>query len=195
VTWGSFAEQIRQVACYLTAVGLKPTERAAIFAPNRVEWMSAALGIQAAGGVMVPVYASSTAEQAAYVVEHSDARIVFVDTPALVGRVLASWNAYAAVERIVLLDDAIDVGRVASAMRERGEAVPAFTDIERKVLPWSRACAMGRARDEEDASAFHRTMEGVSLDQPGMMLYTSGTSGNPKGVPLTHRNVAINGLD
>ncbi len=38
-------------------------------------------------------------------------------------------------------------------------------------------------------------MHGVSLDQPGMMLYTSGTSGNPKGVPLTHRNVAVNGLD
>jgi long-chain acyl-CoA synthetase len=157
--------------------------------------MSAALGIQAAGGVIVPVYASSTAEQAAYVVEHSDARVVFVDTPALVARVLASWPAYAAVERIVLLDDALDVGRIAAGMRERGEAVPAFTDVERKFLPWSRACAMGRARDAEDAGAFHRTMDGVSLDQPGMMLYTSGTSGNPKGVPLTHRNVAVNGLD
>jgi long-chain acyl-CoA synthetase len=195
VTWGAHARQIRDVALFLASAGLKGGERACVFAPNRVEWMSAALGIQAAGGVMVPVYASSTAEQAAYVVEHSDARVVFVDTPALVARVLASFSAFAAVERIVLLDDAIDVGRVVTEMRERGEAVPAFTDIERKVLPWSRACAMGRARDEEDASAFHRTMEGVSLDQPGMMLYTSGTSGNPKGVPLTHRNVAINGLD
>ena len=128
-------------------------ERACVFAPNRVEWMSAALGIQAAGGVMVPVYASSTAEQAAYVVEHSDARIVFVDTPALVARVLAAWPAYAAVERVVLRDDAIAVAQVAAEMRERGEAVPAFTEIERKVLPWSRACAMGRARDGEDAGA------------------------------------------
>ncbi|HEX3344253.1 MAG TPA: AMP-binding protein, partial [Polyangiaceae bacterium] len=118
-----------------------------------------------------------------------------VDTAALVARVLASWSAYAGVERIVLLDDGLDVGRIASEMRDRGEPVPAFADVERKVLPWSRACAMGRARDEEDPSAFRRTMDGVSLDQPGMMLYTSGTSGNPKGVPLTHRNVAVNGLD
>jgi long-chain acyl-CoA synthetase len=195
VTWGAHARQIRDVALFLASAGLKSGERACVFAPNRVEWMSAAMGIQAAGGVMVPVYASSTAEQAAYVVEHSDARFVFVDTPALVERLLASWEACGAVERIVLLDDAIDVSRIASSMRERGDKVPAFTEIERKVVTWSRACSMGRARDEEDGAAFERTMHGVSLDQPGMMLYTSGTSGNPKGVPLTHRNVSVNGLD
>ena len=195
VTWGAHARQIRDVALFLTAVGLKGGERACVFAPNRVEWMAAAMGIQAAGGVMVPVYGSSTAEQAAYVVEHSDARVVFVDTPALVARVLEKWDAYAGVERVVLLDDAIDVAKIASELRGRGASIAAFTDVERKVIGWSRACAMGRARDEEDASAFERTMHGVSLDQPGMMLYTSGTSGNPKGVPLTHRNVAINGLD
>src|ERR1700761_2326521 len=78
VTWGAHARQIRDVAGFLAAAGLKGGERACVLAPNRVEWMSAAMGIQAAGGVMVPVYASNTAEQAAYVVEHSDARFVFV---------------------------------------------------------------------------------------------------------------------
>jgi long-chain acyl-CoA synthetase len=195
VTWGAHAQQIRDVALFLAAVGLKGGERACVFAPNRVEWMAAALGIQAAGGVMVPVYASSTAEQAAYVVSHSDARVLFVDTAPLVARVLAAWDAYGAIERIVILDDALDVGKIAAELRERGERVPPFAEVERKVVPWSRACAIGRGRDQEDDRAFERTMEGVSLDQPGMMLYTSGTSGNPKGVPLTHRNVAVNGLD
>jgi long-chain acyl-CoA synthetase len=195
VTWGAFAKQIREAALFAVTAGLKSGERACVYAPNRVEWMSAALGIQAAGGVMVPVYASSTAEQAAYVVEHSDARLVFVDTPALVARVLQSWDAYAGVERIVVLDDAINVGKIAADLRERGQKVPPFADVERKLLPWSRALNMGRALHQEDPSAFERTMHGVSLDQPGMMLYTSGTSGNPKGVPLTHRNVAVNGLD
>jgi long-chain acyl-CoA synthetase len=195
VTWGAHARQIRDVALFLAAVGLKGGERACVFAPNRVEWMAAALGIQSAGGVMVPVYGSSTAEQAAYVVEHSDARVVFVDTAPLVARILEKWDAYANVERVVLLDDALDVAAIASEARGRGATTVAFADIERKVMHWSRACAMGRARDEEDPSAFERTMNAVSLDQPGLMLYTSGTSGNPKGVPLTHRNVALNGLD
>ena len=195
VTWGAFAEQIRHAALFLTAAGLKSGERGAVFAQNRVEWMSAALAIQAAGGVMVPIYASSTAEQAAYVAQHSDAKVVFVDGAPLLAKIFESWSAYASAERIVLLDDALDAAKVLSDLRARGGSAPSYPEVERKVLTWSGALAMGRAKGEEDPGAFERTMDSVSLDQAGLMLYTSGTSGNPKGVPLTHRNVAINGLD
>jgi long-chain acyl-CoA synthetase len=194
VTWGAFAAQIRDIALFLHG-HLGPGDRAAIFAANRVEWMSAALGIQAASGVMVPVYPASTAEQAAYVVEHSDAKVIFVDGAPLLGRILAAWSSYAHVERIVLLDDSLDAAKVVSDLRAQGKSVPSYSEVERKVLTWSRASALGRARGDEDPQAFHRTMEAVSLDQPGLMLYTSGTTGHPKGVPLTHRNVAVNGAD
>jgi long-chain acyl-CoA synthetase len=195
VTWASHAREIREIALYLAATGLVSTDRACIFAPNRVEWMSAALAIQAAGGVMVPIYGSSTAEQAAYVVEHSDAKVVFVDTAPLVARVLEAWDQYAKVERVVLLDDAIDPRAVAKPLREAGKSVPSDADIERRFVTWGKARAIGRDRDREDPQAFERRMGDVSLDQPGVMLYTSGTSGNPKGVPLTHRNVGISGCD
>jgi long-chain acyl-CoA synthetase len=205
VTWGAFAEQIRKIALFLSASGLAAGERAAVFAPNRVEWMSAALAIQAAGGVMVPIYASSTAEQAAYVARHSDAKVVFVDGAPLLAHVFAAWAEYEAVERVVLLDDALDAAKVLADLRAKadksgggaaaGAALPAYADVERRIVKWSSALAIGEARGQEDPAAFERTMNAVSLDQPGMMLYTSGTSGNPKGVPLTHRNVAVNGLD
>jgi long-chain acyl-CoA synthetase len=195
VTWGAFATQIRQAALFLGAAGLGSGDRAAIFAPNRVEWMAAALAIQAAGGAMVPVYAASTPEQAAYVVQHSDAKVVFVDTPALLGRVFEAWDAYHAVTRVVLLDDGLDAAAVLDRLRAAGKKVPSYAEVERKLTPWSRALAVGAARDREDPAAFERVMSAVSLDQPGMMLYTSGTSGNPKGVPLTHKNVGVNGSD
>jgi long-chain acyl-CoA synthetase len=54
---------------------------------------------------------------------------------------------------------------------------------------------MGQARDQEAPQEFERLLHSVSLEQVGQMLYTSGTSGNPKGVPLTHRNVGVNGQD
>lgn len=195
VTWSAFARQIRDVALFLGAVGVKSGDRAVIFAGNRVEWIASALGIQAAGGVMVPIYGSSTAEQAAYVVKHSDAKVVFVDSAALLSRIFEAFGAYHAVERIVLLDDALDAAEVLASLQAKGKDVPPFADVERVIVPWSRLMTVGDARHREEPGAFEATMNAVSLDQPGVMLYTSGTSGNPKGVPLTHRNVAVNGLD
>lgn len=185
VTWRAFADQIRDVALGLP---LEPGERACIFAPNRVEWLSAALGIQAAGGVMVPIYGSSTAEQAAYVVDHSGAAVVFVDTAALLDRVIEGARHYADVRAIVLLDD----GLVARARAGLEETVPA---LARRVLSWSALRAKGAAVHREDPGALDAKLEALDLDQPALMLYTSGTSGPPKGVPLTHRNVGVNGRD
>lgn len=194
VTWGAFADQIRELALFLTTV-TKSGDRAAVYAPNRVEWASAALAIQAAGGVMVPVYPASTADQLGYVASHSDAKVLFVDTPALLGRIFEAWPALGAVERVVLLDDTLDAARVHESLRSKGVVVPLFEEVARKIVTLSAARDIGAAKDREDPKAFERTMNAVSLDQYGVMLYTSGTSGNPKGVPLTHKNVASNGSD
>ena len=194
VTWQAFADQIRDVALYLSSE-MKNGDRACIFAPNRVEWLSAALGIQAMGGVMVPIYGSSTVEQAGYVVEHSDSKVVFVDTPYLLRNVLEGWARYDAVRRVVLLDDALDPQAEAAKLKEKGLVVPAASEIEKRFICWSRARTLGAARSREQPDALTRMLEALSLDQDGIMLYTSGTSGQPKGVPLTHRNVGVNGRD
>jgi long-chain acyl-CoA synthetase len=73
--------------------------------------------------------------------------------------------------------------------------VPPVAEVERKLVAWSRVQSIGAARDAEAPQEFQRLLDSVSLDQVAQMLYTSGTSGNPKGVPLTHRNVATNGRD
>lgn len=207
VTWGAFANEIRELVLFLSARGLKMGDRAAIYAANRVEWMSAALAIQAAGGAMVPIYPSSTAEQTAYVVEHSDAKVLFVDGRALLARLFetavptggAVLGSLEHVQSIVLLDDQLDamavLSDVSAKLRAAGKEAPRSADIERKLVRFSDARALGRAQHEADPKAFQRTMDSVSLDTAGVMLYTSGTSGPPKGVPLTHRNVGVNGRD
>ncbi|HWN71043.1 MAG TPA: AMP-dependent synthetase/ligase [Haliangium sp.] len=180
VTWGQFAQQIRSVALYLRHIGFAPGDRAAIFSGNRVSWASAALGIQAAGGVMVPVYPASTADQLAYVLAHSDARVLFVAEAALVERALAVRDRCPALAHVVIL------GAVGN-------------EVETAAMPgtigWSDAMSTGADLHARDPRAFGAMLDAVPVDAPGVMLYTSGTSGNPKGVPLTHANVGTNARD
>jgi len=190
ITWGAFADQIRRATMFLDGCGFRTGDRAAIFAANRVEWMSSALAIQSAGGVMVPVYPSSTAEQAAYVIRHSDARVLFVDGAALLAKVFESWNELASVERVVLLDASLDANKILADLASKGRSAPTATEAAARLVTWERALALG-----ENTAGFDAKLASVRLDAPGMMLYTSGTSGNPKGVPLTHENVAVNGRD
>ncbi|ACY13115.1 AMP-dependent synthetase/ligase [Haliangium ochraceum] len=180
VSWNRFAAQIRQVAMYLHDSGFAAGERAAIYAPNSIAWAAAALGIQACGGVMVPVYPASTAEQLAYVLRHSDAKAMFVATAPLLERT-ASIRA-----QVPMLERVITLGAIGAE-----PSTPASSDS----VSWDELCRSGQQAHDSDPEAVARMIAATPLDTPSVMLYTSGTSGPPKGVPLTHENVGVNARD
>ena len=161
VTWGDFAAQVRAVASWLVEAGIAPGERCAVYAPNSVAWAAVALGIQAAGAVMVPIYPASTAPQLAYVLRHARARAVFVGGAEQHARLDEIRGELPTLARVAGLD---------------GE-------------DWDEVVATA------PSPAVDARLAAIDLDAPGLLLYTSGTSGNPKGVPLTHRNVGANAAD
>ncbi len=194
VTWREHAREIEDVALFCRDRGLVPGERVAVFAHNRVEWMSAALGIQAAGGVMVPIYPASTTDQAAYIVGHSDATMLFVAGAELLGRAFALWASSPALHTVVIMDDASPAAAL-EALHARGTIMPDADLLERGIVRWPALRQQGRSLANAEPHRFASILDQVELRHTAQMLYTSGTTGRPKGVPLTHANIAYNWVD
>lgn len=195
ITFGAYAQAIREVALYLDSEGLSSEARMAVFAPNGYEWAVAAQAIQAAGGVLVPIYPSSTASQAAYIVEHSDAQVVLVDSQDLLEKVIEGWGTYDQVRKLVCMSENLNVGAAIATVKAHGKPVPTAATVDRCSVSWSAVLAQGRAIQAAQPQRFEALLDELTLDQPGIMLYTSGTTGPPKGVPLTHRNFSVNHRD
>jgi long-chain acyl-CoA synthetase len=162
VTWRAFAQQIRAVAAGLIGRGIGRGDCVAVFGTNSVAWAAAALGVQAAGATMVPIYPASTGEAARYVLEHAEVTTAFVSTAQRPALTAAGLDV-----RAIGLDDGT----------------------------WADFVAGGEHSDRLDPSVVDGRVASIALDDVGLMLYTSGTSGPPKGVPLSHANVGINGAD
>jgi len=178
VTWGQFAAQIRGVARWLIEHGVEPGDRVAIYAPNSVAWASAALGAQTAGAVFVPIYPASTPDQVAYILDHAEVRFVFVGGAEPIARLEKARATLALPIQVIDLDGA-------AWSRDAGETPH----------PDHRSIRAAAQRDAASPAIVDERFAGLDLDAPAEMLYTSGTSGNPKGVPLSHRNVGANGAD
>jgi long-chain acyl-CoA synthetase len=165
ITWRAHADSIREVAAYLIDAGLSHGDRAAIFSANRIEWLEAAFAIQTARGVMVPIYPSSTADQAEYVIDHAQVRFLFVDGEEQMKRIEEIKPRLSSIKEIIRLDRL-------SEIRGRGRAI---------------------LRDHPHLVAW--SLGEIKLSDFALMLYTSGTTGRPKGVPLTYDNIVSNTED
>ena len=196
MTWGAFASEVEAIALLLHELGLEAADRGAIFGYNSVSWMSAALGLQAAHGTMVPIYPSSTAEQAYYVVDHSDARVLFVDSqPHLEALLAHAPELIDPMIAIIALSDEVSMARAVASLADMDLSREHRRRLLERFYTWSEATRAGRAFAESDPDRIWMLLHGIELDRPAVMLYTSGTTGAPKGVPLTHRNIGVNGQD
>ena len=163
----SFTELVadaRRVTAALLATGLEPGERAAVWSPNRYEWLVAALGILGAGGAVVPVNTRFKGEEVRYILERSGARVVFT-----VGEFLGvDYAATIAGLRSQLPNVTVVVG-----FDEGSAADQSLNEFQ----------ATGDAVDDATVDA---RLGAVGGDDVSDVLFTSGTTGAPKGVLMTH---------
>lgn len=174
-SWEQFGADAHAVASALVASRLGRGASVCVLMGNVPEWPVCDLGIIAAGGVSCGLYPTSSAEQCRYIIEHSDAEFVFADTAAQLEKLLSVREGLTKVRRFVVLD--------AEAARGR-EGVVSFAEFLR----------LGAERREETAASLRERSEGARADDTAVMVYTSGTTGLPKGACLSHRYV-INSVE
>jgi long-subunit acyl-CoA synthetase (AMP-forming) len=165
--WSEYRGAVRRAARALVASGVAPGRGVVILSSNRPEWFVANLAAMAAGAQPAGIYTNSTPEQCRYVTEHAEAAVAVVEDRASLERLQGAGGRPAGLSAIVLMD---------------GPAA------EPGVVAWADFLARGDA--SHDAEVDRRTAA-ARADDVSTLIYTSGTTGTPKGVMLTHGNLAF----
>ncbi|HVA45268.1 MAG TPA: AMP-dependent synthetase/ligase [Pirellulales bacterium] len=176
LNWREVSDDVRRTAAVLASVGVRPGDRVAQFSPNRYEWIVADLAIQLARAVHVPVHASLAPAQVAYQVADCGAKVVLLAGPDQAAGLLTYYTEHREQRpvsaRFVSYDPCPDAGDDIACLRD--------------LMLHTDASLADRLFDEARRQ--------MSPDDLATILYTSGTTGEPKGVMLSQRNLATNAL-
>jgi long-chain acyl-CoA synthetase len=170
ISWSGYAEAVREVAMGLAALGVEPGQAVCILSTNRPEWHIADVGAMCAGAVTAPIYTTSSPSQAAYIAGHCEAAVIFVEDEEQLRKIEKERSELPALRHAVVIDDS-------------PESPDGF------VLSLATLRERGRAYDAEHPGEYDERRSKASPEDVATIVYTSGTTGPPKGAMLTHHNV------
>jgi len=151
-----------EIARGLISLGIEVGDRVAILGLTSADWTLADCGSMCAGAVVTPIYHTNSPEECAYVLENSDARLIFCENAAQAAKIEQIRDRCPALEHIVLFDQTVDGAITLEELRNLGAEVP--------------------------PEAVRDRLAGLSPEDVATLVYTSGTTGPPKGCMLTHEN-------
>jgi long-chain acyl-CoA synthetase len=166
LTWAETAEAVREIAAGLLALGVQAQDPVAIASGTRLEWVLADLGVMCAGAATTTVYPTSTPEDVEHILRDSGSRLVFAEDVQQLAKLREHWAALPALKHVVLID-----------------GQPPADD---RVLTLETLRDNGRGYLSEHPAAVEDAVAAVQPEHLATLVYTSGTTGRPKGVRLPH---------
>jgi long-chain acyl-CoA synthetase len=170
ITWREVGDVVRELAQGLLALGRAKGDAVALLSTSRAEWVQADFAIFSAGCVTVPVYPTYPPDLIAYVVNDSGARTIIVEDPGQLAKVLEARDQMPGLEQIVVIS---------------GYDAP---QPPRAVMTWETLRRAGRDGAASQASVLADRVASTRPTDLATIVYTSGTTGPPKGVMQTHGN-------
>lgn len=173
LSYRQFYTRVLMAARGLAKAGMSPGDKVAIFSENRSGWVIADLAIQSTLGVSVPIYATSTGAQAAYAIDHSKAKIIFVSTRSQYEKLLSVRQQISRVELVISFE------------RFLGErCLPIYT--------FDQLSELSHPLEQTERFQLEARIDTLAASDTMTIIYTSGTTGTPKGVLLTQYNMVSN---
>jgi long-chain acyl-CoA synthetase len=165
-TWAQAGELVRAIACGLRSLDVGLEDRCALLAATRIDWILADLGIMCAGGATTTLYPSNTADECAYILNDSEACVAFVENEVQQAKLQRRRGELPHLRHVILFDGAAAGDASAMTLTQLMEA--------------------GRAWDRAHPGAYDARIAAIEPHHLATLLYTSGTTGQQKGVELTH---------
>ena len=176
-TWEESLQQVRSLALGLITMGLERGDKVCIVGDNDPQYFWAQLAVQSLGGVAVGIFTDSTPQEIQYIVEHSDAIIVFAKDQEQCDKLLEIRDQVPRVQQVIYWDE--------KGLWSYNEAwLTAFEEVQE----------MGRALDEKHPELFVHTVREGKANDLAIFCYTSGTTDLPKGAMISHANL-ISGFE
>ena len=178
VSWEDYYTRAAYVGLALKDMGLQKGDRVSLLSENRLEWLYADMGVLGAGGCIVPIYPTLIDEEVEYIVSHSDSKFLIVENNAQLQKGLYTAKRYPGLKMIIVIDS---TDKTANPM----------------IMGYNELLDKGKALYNKDAEAFPSLANAIAQDDLATIVYTSGTTGVPKGAMITHKNImaVIKALD